>query len=145
MITVKIPDSQLRNVRDAMRSKSADTAREVQEVVKKTTIEMDGEVKELLNKPGTGRVYQIPTKEGSTRTHTASAPGQPPAKQYGFLIAGIRWEILGNRMTGRVRSQAEYSKGLEYGTPRVQARPFMRPAAEKVQPKFDRAIKKIFK
>lgn len=147
MITVKIPDSQLRNVRDAMRSVSNDKARKVRDVVKKSTIEIDGEVKELLSKPGTGETYQIPTKEGSTRTHTASAPGEPPAKQYGFLIAGIRWEILGNRMTGRVRSQAEYSRALEFGfEPRnLKERPFMRPAAEKVQPKFDRAIKKIFK
>lgn len=145
MITVKLPESEMNKIRTAMRNKSSESAKKVREAVKKSTVEMDGEVKELLSKPGMGRTYEIPTKTGSTRTHTASKPGDPPAKQYGFLIGGIRWEILGDRMTGRIRSQAEYSKGLEYGTPRVQARPFMRPAAEKIEPRFTKAIKDIFK
>jgi len=151
MITVKIPQDQLDNIRKSMRSISQEKAKEVQNVVKKATVEVDGEVKELLNQNGTGRIYSIPTmpgqKGGQRRTHRASKEGEPPAKQYGFLVGGIRWEILGHRMTGRVRSQARYSRALEFGFEQnnLKPRPFMRPAVERVQPKFNQAIRKIFK
>lgn len=149
MITVKIPESELNKVRTAMRNKASDSARKVEKVIGSIAYDLEGNIKESLNQKATGETYEIPTipgrKGGPTRMHTASEPGKPPAKQYGFLIFGIRAEKIGNRLTGRVRSNAEYSRGLEFGTPRVQARPFMRPAAEKIQPKFTREIKKIFK
>lgn len=149
MITVKIPESELNKVRAAMRNKSSESARKVEKVISKTAYDLEGNIKESLNQKATGETYEIPTmpgrKGGPTRMHTASEPGQPPAKQYGFLIFGIRAEKVGNKLTGRVRSNANYSRALEFGTPRVQARPFMRPAAEKIQPRFTRAIKDIFK
>ncbi len=56
----------------------------------------------------------------------ASEPGQPPALQTRQLYASIATQWRGRKLrvgTGLIRGRF-----LEYGTARMQARPFMRPA-----------------
>ena len=71
--------------------------------------------------------------------HQASAPGQPPANDTGFLAnAIIAGEV--NETTVELRSLAPYSLCLEYGTVKMAARPFMRPAAWVTSLKADKVM-----
>ena len=78
-----------------------------------------------------GKTYK---KYNPTRTHKASAPGEAPASDTGFLVSNIR--VKDQKDFVEVRSEASYSKFLEYGTSKMLARPFMFPASEKSKPKI---------
>lgn len=62
--------------------------------------------------------------------HIPSNPGQPPNADTHFLDSNIETEIGGPGLV-TVTSKANYSAALEYGTSRMAARPFMRPAVER--------------
>ena len=78
-----------------------------------------------------GKTYK---KYNPKRTHKASAPGEAPASDTGFLVSNIR--VKDQKDFVEVRSEASYSKFLEYGTSKMLARPFMFPASEKSKPKI---------
>ena len=78
-----------------------------------------------------GKTYK---KYNPTRTHKASAPGEAPASDTGFLVSNIR--VKDQKDLVEVRSEASYSKFLEYGTSKMLPRPFMFPASEKSKPKI---------
>jgi len=89
---------------------------------------------ESIKNKGTGRSY---TRRGIT--HTASAPGQPPATDSGFLGQNITMNVKSmpnGTVVGQVISAAPYSKALEFGTTTIEARPFMQPALEKNKKKI---------
>jgi len=89
---------------------------------------------ESIKNKGTGRSY---TRRGIT--HTASAPGQPPATDTGFLGQNITMNVKSmpnGTVVGQVISAAPYSKALEFGTTTIEARPFMQPALEKNKKKI---------
>ena len=87
-----------------------------------------------------GKVYQtyIPR-----RTHQASAAGQPPATDTGFLVQNINLKIDADGLGASVESNADYSAALEFGTRKMAARPFMQPALEENRPKLRRLVKDI--
>lgn len=62
--------------------------------------------------------------------HVPSAPGQPPNADTRKLDSNIETSVGGPGLV-IVESKAEYSAALEYGTSRMEARPFMRPAVER--------------
>lgn len=62
--------------------------------------------------------------------HIPSNPGQPPNADTHFLDTNIETEIGGPGLV-TVTSKANYSAALEYGTSKMAARPFMRPAVER--------------
>ena len=88
-----------------------------------------GEVKEMLSKPGTGRVYKSRRARGGHILHRASVPGQPPAPDTGTLRRSIarRIKVIAGQVYGYVGTKLGYGENLEYGTERVAARPFLRP------------------
>jgi HK97 gp10 family phage protein len=71
----------------------------------------------------------------SGKGHVPSKPGEPPKADTHHLDSNITTERKGP-LTVEVRSKAEYSAALEYGTSKMAARPFMRPAVKRVQPKL---------
>src|SRR5262245_7162584 len=73
--------------------------------------------------PKTGRIY---TRRGVE--HQASAPGEAPATDTGRLVNSITTEYDEQNLSGKVSANTEYAEYLEYGTARMDARPFMRPA-----------------
>lgn len=85
----------------------------------------------ILKGPKTGRVY----KRGKS-THQASAPGEAPANDLGFLANNIKAEMTED-LTASTISLAPYSIHLEYGTRKMAARPFLAPAAEKTKAKAE--------
>ena len=82
-----------------------------------------------------GKTYK---RYNPTRTHKASAPGEAPASDTGFLVSNIR--VKEQKDVVQVRSEASYSKFLEYGTSKMLARPFLFPAFEKSKPKIAEVI-----
>lgn len=77
----------------------------------------------IINGPKTGIVYH---RRGVA--HQASAPGEPPAADIGTLHNSItlRPDIKG--LAVYVNAGAKYAAALEYGTRKMEARPFLRPA-----------------
>tara|TARA_R100000951_G_scaffold96205_1_gene85419 strand:+ start:2660 stop:3085 length:426 start_codon:yes stop_codon:yes gene_type:complete len=87
----------------------------------------------------------VSTRYNPRRTHTASAAGQPPATDTGFLATNIVLEIDVNQLGASVESRANYSTALEFGTSKMAARPFMQPALEENKPKINRLAKQMIK
>ena len=77
----------------------------------------------------------------SGKNHVASAPGEPPNADTRHLDSNIETRLEKSSFLPRVsvESNAEYSAALEYGTEKMAARPFMRPALEKNRPAIVKA------
>ena len=86
----------------------------------------------ILSGAKTGKVYPS--------GHQASAPGESPANEFGILAAGIGVIDGAGPLEKRVVSAAAYTRGLELGTTKVAARPFMNPALESVRGSFVAAV-----
>ncbi|GAA0212460.1 hypothetical protein QOZ96_003598 [Brevundimonas nasdae] len=75
---------------------------------------------DVLNRAGTGKQYG---------KHQASAPGEPPARDLGNLVANTNADPNiredGNDVVGQVVANSEYARPLHEGTERIAARPFM--------------------
>ena len=97
-------------------------------------------VDNILRGAKSGETY---VKYNPRRTHQASASGQFPASDTGFLANNIITRIEGNGLEGEVISQAEYSQFLEYGTSKMGARPFMQPSLEQNRPKIRARLRKL--
>ena len=85
---------------------------------------VDRRAKGLLVGTRTGRTYSIRGK-----AHVASAPGEPPAVDTGNLKNSLRvLEVTDDYAS--YGTSADYAADLEYGSRRMAARPFLRPAVE---------------
>lgn len=84
--------------------------------------------KSILKGPKTGKIY----KRGK-KMHQASAPGEAPANDFGFLASQINCDVDEKNMVANLHSSAPYSASLEYGTRHIAARPFLRPAVDKIK------------
>jgi len=101
---------------------------------------VESTAQESIKQKGTGRSY---TRKGIT--HTASAAGNPPATDSGFLGQNITMNVTSKpdgSVIGQVISASPYSKALEFGTTNMQARPFMQPALNKNKNKILNLFKK---
>jgi len=96
-------------------------------------------IQSIARGAATGETY---VKYNPRRTHTASAPGQPPASDTGFLISSISSSVEKHRgsVVGVVRASSPYAAHLEFGTQQMAARPFFQPALDRNATK----IKAIF-
>lgn len=123
----------------ALRSMSDEVREKVGQATQATALELRAEViKSIQRGPKSGVTYQ---KYNPRRSHKASAPGQAPATDLGRLVGSIRYEKA-SQMRATVGAYAVYAAYLEFGTRKMAARPFMRPAAEKVRASFERRIRK---
>ena len=129
--TIKVQN--LEKVIKAFRTLSKDMKPDLQEVIKGGAQLIRGEaVKSIQTGPKSGKVY---TRYNPTRTHIASAPGEAPASDTGNLVSQIRVNQKSQDIV-TVESRASYSKFLEYGTSKMQARPFLFPAYKMSQNKI---------
>jgi len=95
-------------------------------------------VKSIQRGPKTGRTYpRVRGRRGSP--HTASAPGQAPATDTGRLASSIRAarSLAGDHLVG---TALEYGRALEFGTSRMQPRPWLLPAVQKAAPRLAKRI-----
>lgn len=61
----------------------------------------------------------------------------------GTLKNSIATEFEPSGLVGLISPHTEYAIYVEYGTRRMRAQPYMRPAAERVRPAFEAAMRKI--
>lgn len=66
----------------------------------------------------------------SGRGHVASKPGEPPNRDTGHLDSSIVVTRTGP-VSASISANAPHAKPLEFGTSKMAARPFMRPAASR--------------
>lgn len=78
-----------------------------------------------------GRIY----KRRSV-THQASAPGEKPKTDTGDLVRNITMEKIASGFTVGSRKGAPHGFWLEFGTSKMDARPWLQPA-------FDNTVRKI--
>ena len=110
--------------------------------VTRATLLVEGTAKQSIMAGGTGKTYE---KYKPRRTHTASAAGQPPASDEGYLASHITMNVstkTDGSVVGQIISAAPYSKALEFGTVNMQPRPFMHPALMKNKNKIVEIFKK---
>ena len=94
-----------------------------QAVVRGTESVRNEALRLILDTPKTGSMYRRRGVE-----HVASAPGEPPASDTGRLVQSIRTEYEDGGLAGTVVAGVRYAEYLEFGTARMEPRPFMRPA-----------------
>lgn len=74
--------------------------------------------------------------------HVPSAPGEPPNLETGVLTAGVT-----ARSTGPLKAVAEsaapHAVPLEWGTSKMEERPYMRPAAKTVRASFTADVRSV--
>ncbi len=92
--------------------------------------------KSIVKGPKLGHKYERgKTKKGKPKFHRASAPGQPPANDTGFLAGAIFAEPVKSKkpheIAVRMVARAPYAVRLEFGTSKMAPRPFVRPAGDK--------------
>lgn len=73
----------------------------------------------------------------SGKGHVPSQPGEPPNRDTGVLQAHLRAELVAP-LEAQVTSEAPYAAALEFGTSRMEARPYLRPARDAKAPEIQR-------
>ena len=111
------------------------------QVVGKTAADVEGTAKDSILKTS-GKYKQY-------GNHWSSPPGSPPNSDTGNLANSIGHRMIGTT-TAEVYANAKYAVPLELGWTAksggtVPARPFLRPAVEKVAPSFQAACKAILR
>ena len=123
-----IKTTNLKKVMSQLKRLGKDMEQPFQEVVKGGGQLIRGEaIKSIQSGAKSGVMYQM---YNPRREHRASAPGQAPASDTGNLVSKIIVRQKSQDVTS-VESNANYSAFLEYGTSKMQPRPFMLPAFEK--------------
>ena len=92
-------------------------------------------VKLNLSRHGSGEVY----RRGS-KTHQASAPGEPPAPDIGNLRDSVQ-PGKATPVEAILDVFAEYGPHLEFGTIHMAARPFLRPALDEHEAEIVQAVR----
>ena len=131
MRDVNVEIKGLKEVQDAIRAYEGDISRQLGLIVNAAALESVNDVKkEIQGPPKTGRKYQR-----GTVVHQASAPGQAPATDTGFLVSSIYNEDRGY-LSKAIGSRLPYAFYLEFGTRKIAARPSWVPAVERAIPKM---------
>lgn len=73
----------------------------------------------------------------SGKGHVPSQPGEPPNREFGGLQDNLKAELV-SPLEAQVTSEAPYAAALEFGTSKMEARPYMRPARDKKAPEIQR-------
>jgi len=100
----------------------------------------------IIGNPQVVAIYRAEGKENMSAYHQASSPGQPPATDTGTLIASIESKMETYQLTSSHKASAvvwtenDYAKFLEFGTKKIEPRPFMTPALEKNRARFPKAL-----
>lgn len=126
---------------DALQDMFHDPEGPVAEIMEGKAYNVENAMKSLLLIPGTGRIYtnwyyrdkQGRLRKGGSRPpHQASAPGEPPASDYGMLLNSIGHTMIDTEsgIGADIGSSSPVSTYLELGTRYMAPRPFERPALD---------------
>jgi hypothetical protein len=128
-----------RDVRETINLAAADDFADdvLERGVRAATIDAESLAVDLLSQPGAGRVYRR-----NSRVHRASAPGDSPAPDTGFLRQSVSHEVSRTPagVVGKVTASAAYAAALEFGTERMRPRPFL----SRIPREFGGRIRAVF-
>jgi HK97 gp10 family phage protein len=90
-----------------------------------------------------GKAVPVGSRTGNnlSATHRASAPGEAPATDTGRLANSLKADIQGVNAT--VFTNVDYAPFLEFGTRKIEPRPFLFPALEQERPAWNRRLNNI--
>lgn len=77
----------------------------------------------------------------SGKKHVASSPGQAPNQDTGTLAGNIETNQIAPLIV-EVSSNAPYAAPLEFGTSRMEARPYMAPARDAKRPEVEQLVRR---
>jgi len=115
----------------------AEIATKSDTIINAAALEVRTEAQNSMRPPKSGRIYKVPN---FAQTYQASAPGEAPAIRTGNLRGSILVEFIG-KCHRRIGTNEQYALPLELGTQKMGARPFLRPALEKVAAKYRSKVK----
>jgi HK97 gp10 family phage protein len=115
---------------------SAEMKRKLKDAVSDTALGIESHIKIDMAEEKHGRENR--------KGHVASAPGESPAIDTGFLVNSIQSEMTGD-LSAMVGTNANYAEHLEFGTIHIAPRPFFEPAFEAAKPEFERRLKEAVK
>lgn len=127
-ITFKIENLKEFNKNLKRRLKKNEAERRMLKVVNK----VKNKVVEKISKRGSGEPY-VRYFQGQKIEGTASRPYDPPATFMGELKRSISIEVgkeVDGSVVGKIIASADHAKHLEFGTIKMQPRPFMHPTLE---------------
>ena len=128
---VKVQNTQA--VADALRKYGKDAEREIGRAIDKMGLAVTSDVKRKIQRgPKTGEIYNRRGKQ-----HRASAPGEAPATDTGFLANRSIYTSKINSLTVEIGSRSSYAGYLEFGTMKIAPRPSWQPAIEENRAKFN--------
>jgi len=138
-MSIRISVDGIKDVEAALQRYGKDVENELGEVVDKVAITIRTEVQKAISRGGrTGVVY----KRGK-KTHQASAPGEPPKTDTGFLVNQMLYNKP-DKLTAEIGNNAKYAYWLEYGTRRNGGpRPIWIPTTEKYRPIFQKMVRDV--
>ena len=137
-VRVKIVDNRLNELSGQLRRLASRAVREELMAITK-------DVKMDMAQTKSGGLY-LRSKTGAP--HQASAPGEAPAIDSGALVNSIQTELVSataERAEVQVFTNMKYAPPLEYGTAHIEARPFMRPAADENEDEIGEAARMVLK
>ena len=144
LISAEVMDTGLmKQLRKLPRSATVELQHTIQQAAEDVRNEM---LRSMKEEQKSGRMYPIKPKgqQKSVRYYRASAPGEAPAVRSGNLQNSIHTEYDDKGLTAYVGvlelAKVDYAAYLEYGTRKMEPRPFIEPALEKNK---DQIAKKI--
>ena len=101
----------------------------------------------MRNSPATGKRYRVGTnKKGKGVYKRASSPGNPPRPNSGDLIRSIVMDARALEVeVGSNITRPAYPLFLEKGTKRMEARPWLAPAVNKIEPRIKFNMRRILR
>ncbi len=97
---------------------------------------VEGEAKRSIQERSPGKMVIRTREGGATYNHLAAGPGNAPNTDTGRLVSSINTEVVSDGVL--VGTNLQYGKHLEFGTKKMDARPWLIPALTK---KMDDIIK----
>ncbi len=79
------------------------------------------------------------------KTHTRSAPGEPPKTDTGRLVSNIFSILDADKQGVTIGTDILYGKILEFGSSKMGARPWLQPAFDRMKPKIRERFNRQFK
>lgn len=127
---------------------SKGSQQEAKKAISKVSYKIEGDCKDNISSGSrSGRIY----KRGKKRTHQASSAGEFPKTDYGDLVKNIKTVISFNGLEATVGSRIDAPHGfwLEFGTPKMQPRPWLSRTINEnkkfIEKTFDDALNNIAK
>lgn len=127
---------------------SVGSQQEAKKAIAKVSYKIEGDCKENISSGSrSGKIY----KRGKKSTHQASSAGEFPKTDYGDLVKSIKAEFNFNGFESTVGSRLSAPHGfwLEFGTPKMQPRPWLSRTINEnkkfIEKTFDDALSNIAK